>query len=259
MTADEIVSAVGIGYGAGLRSFVLQSGEDVLYYSEKMLCDIIYAIKNAYADCALTLSLGEKSKSEYRSYKGAGADRYLLRHETADSGHYSMLHPESMTLESRMKCLYELKELGFQTGAGFMVGSPYQTDENLCDDLIFLQSFKPDMVGIGPFIPHKRTPFADFKAGGINKTLLMLCLTRVVLPNVLMPATTAMATVSENGRAAALASGANVVMPSVLESDNTSGYNIYDGKVKESLNELIAVVTDAGMIPAFERGDVVCK
>ncbi len=230
LTREEILGCCDKGYGLGFRTFVLQGGEDPFYTDEKMV-GIIRSIKNAYPDCAITLSIGEKSRASYRAFREAGADRYLLRHETANDAHYARLHPAELSLANRKQCLYDLKEIGFQVGCGFMVGSPYQSAECLADDLVFLAELKPHMVGIGPFIPHKDTPFANEKAGTMELTLFMLGLIRLILPAVLMPATTALGTIHPQGREKGILAGANVTMPNLSPLAVRSKYLLYDNKI----------------------------
>ena len=196
LNKDEILSCADYGYSLGFRTFVLQGGEDS-FYTDTVICDIIKSLKNKYNDCAITLSIGERSYESYKLLKEAGADRYLLRHETANNEHYKKLHPSEMSFENRINCLNYLKELGYQVGAGFMVGSPYQTDENLSEEVLFLKKINPQMVGIGPFITHKDTPFKNWKSGSVETTLFMLSLIRLTLPKVLLPATTALGTLDE--------------------------------------------------------------
>lgn len=230
LTVDEILRCCETGYGLGFRTFVLQGGED-LYYSDDKIVDIIKAIKSHYPDCALTLSIGEKGKNAYRRYFDAGADRYLLRHETADSGHYAKLHPPEMSLETRKQCLWDLKEIGFQTGCGFMVGSPFQTVETLAEDLLFIRELEPQMVGIGPFIPHRDTPFGNETAGTPKLTLFLLSLIRIMLKSVLLPATTALGTIYPKGREMGILAGANVVMPNLSPVEVRKKYLLYDNKI----------------------------
>lgn len=230
LTKEDILECCETGHSLGFRTFVLQGGEDG-FYTDDMLVDIIKAVKESYPDCALTLSIGEKSRESYKKYFDAGADRYLLRHETADSCHYSKLHPTSLSLENRKRCLYDLKEIGYQTGSGFMVGSPFQTAECLAEDMIFLHELQPHMVGIGPFIPHHDTPFADEKQGTLELTLFMLGLLRLMLPNVLLPATTALGTIDPNGREMGILAGANVVMPNLSPKGVRKKYLLYDNKI----------------------------
>lgn len=230
LSKDDILSCCESGYALGFRTFVLQGGEDN-YYSDEIITDIISSIKKKYSDCAVTLSLGEKNKSTYQKYFQAGADRYLLRHETADETHYGKLHPENMSLSNRKQCLYNLKEIGFQTGCGIMVGSPYQTAENIADDMLFMKELQPHMVGIGPFIPHKDTPFRDMPAGSFRLTLFLLSLIRIMLKNVLLPATTALGTINKNGREQGILSGANVVMPNLSPISVRKKYMLYDNKI----------------------------
>ena len=230
LSKEEIMECCENGYELGFRTFVLQGGEDA-YYTDERMVEIIREIKTAYPDCALTLSIGEKSRETYRKFREAGADRYLLRHETADETHYRKLHPESMSLQVRKKCLYDLKELGYQVGAGFMVGSPGQTWETLAEDLLFLKDLQPQMVGIGPFIPHHDTKFAGKPAGSVEVTLYLLSVIRILLPRVLLPATTALGTMDPQGREKGLEAGANVVMPNLSPVKNRKQYDLYDNKI----------------------------
>lgn len=209
---------------------MLQGGEDP-YYTDERMTEMIRSIKEEYPDCALTLSIGEKPYESYRKFREAGADRYLLRHETADEAHYGMLHPESMRLETRKKCLYDLKSLGYQVGAGFMVGSPGQTPETLAEDMLFLKELQPHMVGIGPFLPHHETKFAEEKAGSVDQTLFLLSVIRILLPKVLLPATTALGTADPRGREKGMEAGANVVMPNLSPVSHRKQYELYDNKI----------------------------
>ncbi|MEG0457774.1 MAG: [FeFe] hydrogenase H-cluster radical SAM maturase HydE, partial [Oscillospiraceae bacterium] len=227
---EDILSCCKTGYNLGFRTFVLQGGED-LYYTDDVLIEIIKSIKKRFDDCAVTLSLGERSKQSYEVLFNAGADRYLLRHETASAKHYSKLHPENLEYKNRINCLKNLKEIGFQTGTGFMVGSPYQTIENIVEDLCFIKKFKPHMVGIGPFIPHIDTPFKNENAGSFELTLNLISILRLMEPKLLIPATTALGTIKENGREDGILSGANVVMPNLSPLDVRKKYLLYDGKI----------------------------
>ena len=230
LTKDDILSCCKEGYELGFRTFVLQGGEDS-YYTDEKLVDIIGSIKQLYPDCAVTLSIGEKTFDQYKAYFDAGADRYLLRHETANDCHYSRLHPKELTLENRKQCLYNLKKIGYQTGTGFMVGSPYQTAENLAEDMLFLKELQPEMVGIGPFISHKDTPFAQIKSGTMEQTLFMIGLIRLTLPKALIPATTALGTINPMGREKGILAGANVVMPNLSPVAVREKYMLYDNKI----------------------------
>ena len=261
LTKAEILECCDEGYGLGFRTFVMQGGEDA-YFSDSVLCDIVRAIKERYPDCAVTLSMGEKSEESYQKLFDAGADRYLLRHETADSEHYAMLHPEEMSFETRMNCLKALRKIGFQTGCGFMVGSPYQTTAMLAKDLKFIEEFKPDMCGIGPFIPHKDTPFADKAGGSAQLTCYLLSIIRLIHPPVLLPSTTALGTIDENGREKGIMAGANVVMPNLSPKSVRKKYELYNNKLsdgdesaqcKEILNERIKKI---GYEIVTDRGDV---
>lgn len=229
LSKEEILSCCVSGYRAGFRTFVLQSGEDPWFTDERM-CDIIHSIRDAYPNCAITLSLGEKSRESYQKYYDAGANRYLLRHETANAKHYALMHPDDQTFDNRMRCLYDLKEIGYQTGAGMMVGCPFQTPETLAEDMLFLCSFKPQMIGTGPFIPHHQTPFKDYPAGSVELTLLLLSLCRIALPDVLLPATTALGTASKDGRLLGVQAGANVIMPNLSPVQDRKKYMLYDNK-----------------------------
>ena len=230
LTKEEILSCCADGYRLGFRTFVLQGGEDPYYTDERMI-DIVADIRRQYPDCAITLSLGERSRNSYQALFDAGADRYLLRHETATEEHYNQLHPDTMSYAHRMQCLQDLKEIGYQVGCGFMVGSPYQTNDNLADDLMFIQRFQPHMVGIGPFIPHSDTPFADRTAGTLEDTLLLLSIIRLIHPHVLLPATTALGTIAPDGREQGILAGANVVMPNLSPVGVRKQYSLYDNKI----------------------------
>ncbi len=230
LTKDEILLCCNEGYRLGFRTFVMQGGEDP-YYTDEMICDIVSEIKRRYPDCAVTLSIGEKSRKSYQAFFDAGADRYLLRHETADSIHYGRLHPEKMSLENRKRCLYDLKDIGYQVGSGFMVGSPYQTTENLISDLRFLQKLKPDMIGIGPYITHADTPFAGFKNGDVMLTLRLVSILRLMFPYALIPSTTALGTIHPQGRELGLKAGANVVMPNLSPVSVRKLYSLYENKI----------------------------
>jgi biotin synthase len=230
LSVEQILSCCNLGHDLGFRTFVLQGGEDD-YYTDEVLTDIIKTIKEMYPDCAITLSIGERSYESYRNLFDAGADRYLLRHETADEMHYSSLHPQNMMLEQRKKCLYDLKEIGYQVGCGFMVGTPGQTIEHLVGDILFIKELDPHMVGIGPFIPHASTPFANQKAGDLRLTLNALSILRLMKPNLLLPATTALGTIVSDGREQGLLAGANVVMPNLSPLDTRKKYLLYDNKI----------------------------
>ncbi len=260
LTKEEILDCCESGYKLGFRTFVLQGGED-MHFSDEVLGDIVSSMRGKYPDCAITLSVGERTRKSYQHLFNCGANRFLLRHETADSEHYSRLHPESLTLESRINCLENLKEIGFQTGCGFMVGSPYQTDFCIAKDLKFIEEFKPHMVGIGPFIPHKDTPFKDFESGSLKKTLLLLGLVRLMNPKVLLPSTTALATLDKNGRIEGLKMGANVVMPNLSPQSAKEKYTLYNNKArfgKESalnIEKLTTELAEHDMKVVCERGD----
>lgn len=230
LTEEDIMQCCKEGYELGFRTFVLQSGEDMFFTDEK-ICHIVKSIKAQYPDCAVTLSIGEKSYESYKAYFDAGADRYLLRHETADSEHYGKLHPNELSLENRKQCLWNLKKIGYQVGTGFMVGSPFQTAKNLADDMLFIRELSPQMVGIGPFISHKDTPFKDKENGTLELTLFMLGLIRLTLPKVLLPSTTALGTISPQGREKGILAGGNVVMPNLSPASVREKYMLYDNKI----------------------------
>lgn len=230
LTKDEILECCREGWALGFRTFVLQGGEDA-YYTDDMMTDIVASIRAGYPDCAITLSLGEKTREAYQRYYDAGANRYLLRHETATPEHYAKLHPKELSLASRMECLQNLKEIGYQVGCGFMVGSPYQTTADLARDLLFIKSFAPQMAGIGPFIPHHDTPFADKPAGTAELTLFLLAIVRLMNPKVLLPATTALGTIEGDGRERGILAGCNVVMPNLSPQSVRKKYMLYDNKL----------------------------
>ncbi|MDO4495946.1 MAG: [FeFe] hydrogenase H-cluster radical SAM maturase HydE [Clostridiaceae bacterium] len=227
---EDILACCDEGYRLGFRTFVLQGGEDPFFTDDK-ICDIVYAIRSRFPDCAITLSVGEKSKESYKSFFDAGANRYLLRHETASEEHYRRLHPENMSLANRKRCLFDLKEIGYQVGSGFMVGSPYQTTDNLIEDLRFLQSLKPDMIGIGPYITHEQTPFSSFTNGGVELTLRLISVLRLMFPYALIPSTTALGTLHPQGRELGLKAGANVVMPNLSPVEVRKLYSLYENKI----------------------------
>lgn len=260
LTKEDILECALSGYELGFRTIVLQGGEDG-YFTDEVLCSIISDIKKAHPDCAVTISVGERSCESYRRLYEAGADRYLLRHETADEGHYVRLHPSEMSFQNRMNCLNNLRKIGYQTGCGFMVGSPGQTSLQLAKDMVFIEEFKPHMVGIGPFIPHHDTPYAGNDAGTLWQTLYMLSLVRIMMPGVLLPATTALGTIQSRGRELGIMAGANVVMPNLSPAAVRSKYELYDNKLctgaeaAEHLEELKKRFEAIGYDIVFERGD----
>lgn len=259
LTEEEILDCCDNGFRLGFRTFVMQGGEDA-FYTDEFMCALIKKIKAKYPDTAITLSLGERSYDSYKKMFDAGADRYLLRHETATEEHYSKLHPDKMRLDARKECLFNLKKIGYQTGSGFMVGSPYQTPQNIIADLRFLQELKPHMIGIGPFVTHKETPFAEFETGSLNLTLRLISILRLMFPTVLLPSTTALGTIAENGRELGILAGANVVMPNLSPVKSRKLYDLYDNKIctgeesaelKDKLSESMKkigyeIVTDRG-------------
>lgn len=229
LTKEEILACCEEGYELGFRTFVMQGGEDG-FYTDEVLCDLIKEIKVKYSECAVTLSLGERGKESFTKLYEAGADRYLLRHETADEAHYASLHPAELSLENRLQCLKDLKEIGFQTGCGFMVGSPGQTTETLAKDLKWIEEFEPAMCGIGPFIPHHATIYAKEEAGNVELTCYLLSIIRLIKPNILLPATTALATLDTQGTEKGILAGANVVMPNLSPMSAKQKYELYDNK-----------------------------
>ena len=231
LTEEQILDCCKHGYETGFRTFVMQGGEDLQFSAEK-IARLIQKIKQHYPDCVVTLSLGERDYSTYKLWRKAGADRYLLRHEAANTELYSKLHPQEQKLENRKQCLFDLKELGFQVGSGFMVGAPFQTPQHLVQDLLFLQELQPHMIGIGPFVPHKATPFSNQIAGDVELTLFLISLLRVIFPNALIPATTALNTLSKTGRLDGIKAGANVVMPNLSPVEARKKYDLYEGKSK---------------------------
>lgn len=230
LTEEEILDCCKQGYELGFRTFVLQGGEDG-YYTDERLVKLIKEIRLKYPECAITLSVGERSMESYQRLFDAGADRYLLRHETANEAHYKMLHPEEMKLSNRKQCLFNLKEIGFQVGCGFMVGSKGQTSRTLAEDMKFIEELQPHMVGIGPFVPHHETPFAKEKGGDVEQTLYLLSLLRLLKPDLLLPATTALGTIDPKGREKGIEAGANVVMPNLSPTSVRKKYELYDNKI----------------------------
>jgi len=262
ITPEEILSCCEEGYSLGFRTFVLQGGEDG-WFTDERLYDLIGEIKSRFPDCAVTLSLGERSRESYQRLFDAGADRYLLRHETADKAHYESLHPKEMSFENRMRCLQDLKNIGYQVGCGFMVGSPGQTAQHLAKDLKFIEQFRPDMCGIGPFIPQSDSPFAKEPQGSIELTCYLLSILRLIQPNVLLPATTALGTLDPFGREKGILSGANVVMPNLSPASVRKKYQLYNNKVsdgaesaqcKEELSRRMAAI---GYRVVTARGDII--
>ena len=262
LTEEEILTCCDMGYNLGFRTFVLQGGEDP-YFDDDRLTNIVRGIREKYKDVAITLSVGERTKESYEKLFEAGANRYLLRHETADVEHYRKLHPESMSYENRINCLKVLKDIGYQVGAGFMVGSPYQSNKTLAEDLKFIEEFKPDMCGIGPFIPHKDTIFKDEKAGGLELTLFLLSVIRIIHPPVLLPATTALGTIDKKGREKGIEAGANVVMPNLSPVNVRDKYLLYDNKIctgdeaAECINCMKRRMESVGYEVVIDRGDVI--
>lgn len=261
LTPEEILGCCAEGHALGFRTFVLQGGEGCL--SLETVCGLVRRIKRDYPDCAVTLSLGEFPTEAYRAMREAGADRYLLRHETADPAHYRRLHPASMSFENRMRCLRDLKALGFQTGCGFMVGSPFQTPKSLAKDLKFIEGFRPEMCGIGPFLPQKDTPFGAYSGGSGELTCFLLSLLRLMHPHMLIPATTALGTVDPQGREKGILAGANVVMPNLSPTSERKKYALYDHKIctgdesAQCIACMRARMASIGFAVTVDRGDII--
>lgn len=264
LTKEEILDCCDHGWELGFRTFVMQGGEDN-YYTDELMCEIIREIKNRYPNCAVTLSLGERGEESFKRMYNAGADRYLLRHETSNTEHYSKLHPKEMSLEYRKKCLFDLRKIGYQTGCGIMVGSPYQTTENIVEDLHFMQKLKPHMIGIGPFIHHRDTPFADYPNGSVELTIKLLSILRLMFPKVLLPATTALGTKDPYGREKGILAGANVVMPNLSPVATRKKYSLYDNKIctdseaAENLADLKKRIEAIDYEIVTDRGDSLCE
>lgn len=261
---DEILRRVDLGHELGFRTFVLQGGEDP-HFTDEIVCELVRTIKQRYPDSAVTLSLGQRSHESYAALRAAGADRYLLRHEAADANYYASLHPSSMTHESRMACLHDIRNLGFAAGAGFMVGAPGQTAAHLAADLKFIETFKPEMCGIGPFVPHDATPYANEPAGTLEQTCYLLSIIRLIHPPILLPATTALGTIDSQGREKGILAGANVVMPNLSPADVRAKYEIYNNKAHtgvesaEGLAELNDRFEAIGYHLVVDRGDPVTE
>lgn len=260
LSEEQILDCCRIGHELGFRTFVLQGGEDA-WFTDDRVCHIVSSIRSRFPDCAITLSLGERGRESFARLRQAGADRYLLRHETADPAHYAILHPAEMSFDHRMQCLHDLRDLGFQVGAGFMVGSPGQSVATLLKDLEFIDRFRPEMVGIGPFIPAVGTPFEGRPAGSVELTLRLLALIRIIHPHVLLPATSALGTLHPQGRERAIRAGANVVMPNLSPQDTRALYSIYNNKLAtgseaaESAADIRARLRALGMDVPTDRGD----
>lgn len=262
LSREQIMLCAESGYELGFRTFVMQGGEDP-FFTDDFLCSVIAELREKYPDCAITLSFGERSYESYKRMKEAGADRYLLRHEAADEKLYASLHPAEMSLANRKQCLYDLRALGYQVGAGFMVGAPNQTTEHLIADLRFMQDLQPQMIGIGPFVPHHNTPFSEADGGTLGLTLRLLGILRLMFPKVLLPATTALGTIAPNGRELGLQTGCNVVMPNLSPVDVRKKYDLYDNKIctgeeaAECRGCLQRRIESVGYEVACERGDCI--
>jgi len=254
MTKEQILACCAGGYALGLHTFVLQGGEDP-YYTDGLLADIVHGIKAAYPDCAVTLSLGERGHESLKLLREAGADRYLLRQETSNAAHYAILHPPEMSLSARQKCLWDLKQVGYQVGCGFMVGSPGQTLGHIAEDLLFIKELDPEMVGIGPFIPHASTPFAGEKPGDLRLVLNAIAILRLMKPNLLLPATTALGTIHETGYELGILAGANVVMPNLTPAEVRENYLLYDNKNRMEVGAVHRRLGAIGCEIEISKGD----
>ena len=264
MTKEQIIACCKMGYGLGIRTFVLQSGEDA-FFSDDILIDIIERIKTQFPDTAVTLSIGEREKDSYCRLFEAGADRFLIRHETADRELYHEMHPD-MSYDNRLRCLCDLKDIGYQNGSGFIVGLPGQIDEILASDLSLLKKLHPHMIGLGPFIQHKSTPLAGYPNGSVEKTRICMAIARLLVPDALIPVTTALAVLRpQDGWEFGLKAGANVIMTNLTPWEYRQGYDIYEGKsklndeAKYSLDQIKANIRHAGLSVSMERGDHVSR
>lgn len=262
LSPERILACAEEGYGLGFRTFVLQGGEDP-WFSDERLCDIVARVRSAHPDCAVTLSMGERSRASYQALHDAGAERYLLRHETANPLHYRRLHPPEMSFERRMRCLEGIRDIGYAVGIGFMVGSPYQQPRDLAMDLKLVEEFGPQMCGIGPFVAHHATPFASQESGSLELTCYLLSIIRLIGPGILLPATTALGSIHPQGREKGIMSGANVVMPNLSPADVRKDYELYDGKIctgeeaAECRGCLAARMRSIGYEIVVDRGDPV--
>lgn len=260
LSHEQVLECCAHGYGLGFRTFVLQGGEDP-YWTSDRLVTLIQEIRQSYSDCAITLSIGEWKRVDYERFYAAGANRFLLRHETFDPEHYAVLHPREMSAEHRQHCLRQLKEIGFQTGTGIMVGSPEQTIAHLIRDIRFIEELKPQMIGLGPFLPHKQTPFAGKPAGSLQLTLRLLAILRLMHPEALIPSTTALATLHPEGRLRGILAGCNVVMPNLSPLEQRKKYELYNDKAAlgaeaaEGLSLLADQLASIGYELSYERGD----
>ena len=261
LSPEDILACCREGWELGFRTFVLQGGEDP-WFTDERLCPLLRRIKAEFPDCAVTLSLGERSRESYQRLFEAGAERYLLRHETADPEHYRALHPPELSWEHRIECLHTLRKIGYQVGCGFMVGSPFQTNAHIAEDLKFIEEFQPEMCGIGPFIPHEKTPFRDHPAGTLELTCFLLSVIRLICPTTLLPATTALGTIDPMGREKGILAGANVVMPNLSPTSVRKKYELYDGKIctgdesAQCVRCMAARMESIGYRMVVDRGDV---
>ena len=260
LSKDSILACCHAGYDLGFRTFVLQGGED-MSYTDNAMAEIISELRKKFPDCAITLSVGEREHDTYQKWFDAGANRFLLRHETADSEHYRKLHPMRMRHEQRLACLRDLKSIGFQTGTGFMVGSPFQKTEHLVKDLLFIHELEPEMIGIGPFIPHCDTPYKAQPAGSMERTLHLISILRLMRPEALIPSTTALGTIHPDGRELGILAGANVVMPNLSPKNVRKNYLLYNDKIctgeeaAESIEQLKKRIHRIGYEIVTDRGD----
>ena len=260
LTHEEVMACCREGYALGFRTFVLQGGEDGTH-TDEWLVELISDMRRTYPDVAITLSLGERTEESYRRLKEAGANRYLLRHEAANEELYASLHPSSKGLKHRLECLEALKRCGYQTGMGMMIGVKGQSVDHIVEDLLLIERMQPEMVGIGPFLPHKATPLGSEPAGELNMVLATIAIVRLMLPKALLPSTTALATLHPRGRLEGILSGANVVMPNLSPSDVRAKYAIYENKASwgkeaaEGLSALESELNTIGYHIDYARGD----
>lgn len=260
LTHEQVVECCAYGYELGFKTFVLQGGEDP-YWTADRLVQLVQEIRQGYPDCAITLSIGEWSRHDYKRFYEAGANRFLLRHETFDSIHYAQLHPQGMSAQHRQDCLRILRSIGFQTGTGIMVGSPGQTFAHILQDIRFIEELRPQMIGLGPFLPHRATPFADKPAGDLGLTLRLLAILRLMHPKALIPSTTALATLHPEGRLRGILAGCNVVMPNLSPKEERQKYSLYNDKAAlgaeaaEGLALLAEQLCSIGYELSYERGD----
>lgn len=260
LSKEEIMECCLQGQALGFKTVVLQGGEDTRQ-TDTWITEVVTEIRKNFPELAITLSLGEHSAEAYQAFFQAGANRYLLRHETFNRSHYEKMHPSIMSYEHRIECLRTLKHIGFQTGTGMMVGAPFQTLENLVEDILFIQELEPQMIGIGPFLPQKDTPFGTYAKGSMELTLLLISIFRLLFPQALIPATTSLSTIAPNGREKGILAGANVLMPNLSPLEQRKKYMLYDNKVSlgaesaQAINELSLRLERIGYTISNQRGD----